>query len=74
MSTKETIAKVLELLNDGEWHMLEEIQQKARMDKNQIQRITEFLKEYNFIAMDETKKKVKLDKIVQKFFTQTATS
>lgn len=54
--------------------MLEEIQQKARMDKNQIQRITEFLKEYNFIAMDETKKKVKLDKIVQKFFTQTATS
>ncbi|MDH5375822.1 MAG: hypothetical protein OEZ21_07780 [Candidatus Bathyarchaeota archaeon] len=54
--------------------MLEELQQKAKMDKNQIQRITEFLKEYNFIAMDETKKKVKLDKIFQKFFTQTATS
>jgi len=54
--------------------MLEEIQQKARMDKNQIQRITEFLKEYNFIAVDEAKKKVKLDEIVQEFLTQTATS
>jgi len=54
--------------------MLEEIQQKAKIDKNQIQRLTEFLNEYNFIAIDETKKKVKLDKIVQDFLSQTTTS
>jgi len=62
------------MLNDGKWHMLEEIQQKTKMDKNQIQPIIEFLEEYNFIVMDEAKKKIKLDKTVQKFLTHTTTS
>ena len=62
------------MLNDGEWHMLEVIQQKTKMDNNQIQSIMEFLKAYNFIVMDEAKKKMKLDKTVQKFLTHTTTS
>ena len=54
--------------------MLEEIQQKTKMDGNQIQPIIEFLKAYHFIVMDETKKKMKLDKTVQKFLTHATTS
>ncbi len=62
------------MLDDGKWHVLEEIQQKTKMDKNQIQPMIEFLKAYNFIVMDEAKKKIKLDKTVQKFLTHATTS
>jgi len=71
--TTEIIAKILELLKDGEWHTLQEIQQRTRVDKDQIYRITEFLKEYSFIVADDVGKKVRLDKIVQKFLTKTTT-
>ncbi|MGC9345275.1 MAG: hypothetical protein ACP5ER_00575 [Candidatus Bathyarchaeales archaeon] len=74
ISTTTKIAEILEMLNDGKWHTLEEIQQKTKMDKNQIQPIIEFLEEYNFIVMDEAKKKIKLDKTVQKFLTHATTS
>lgn len=62
------------MLNDGKWHMLGEIQQKTKVDNNQIQPMIEFLKAYNFIVMDEAKKKIKLEKTVQKFLTHTTTS
>lgn len=62
------------MLNDGEWHMLEEIRQKTRMDDNQIQSVIEFLKAYNFIVMDAAKKKMKLDETVRKFLAHTTTS
>ena len=72
--TTTKIAEILEMLNDGKWHMLEEIQQKTKVDDNQIQSVIEFLKVYNFIVTGEAKKKIKLDKIVQKFLTHTTTS
>jgi len=66
--------KLLEALNDGEWHTLKEIQQKAKLNENQIQQLIDFLKEYNFITIDEAKKKIKLDETVQKFLAETSTS
>lgn len=68
------IATILELLNDGKWHLIEEIQQKAMMDKDQIHRIIEFLEKYGFVLRDETKNKLKLERMVQKFLTHTTTS
>jgi len=62
------------MLNDGQWHTLKEIQQKTKTDKNQIQQIVEFLKDYDFITANVEKKKIRLDKTVQKFLTQTPTS
>lgn len=69
-----TIAKILEMLNDGQWHTLEEIQQKTKITKEQTRQILQFLKEYNFITTDKTEEKIRLNKTVQKFLTQTATS
>ena len=54
--------------------MLEEIQQKTKVDREQIQQIVEFLKEYDFVILDETEKKIRLNKLAQKFLTQTATA
>jgi len=62
------------MLNDGQWHWLEEIEQKTELGKNQIHQIVAFLKEYNFIISDETSKKIKLEETVQRFLTQTTTA
>lgn len=49
--------------------MLEEIRQKTKLNDNQIQQITTFLKEYEFVEMDEAKKEMKLEEAVKKFLT-----
>jgi DNA-binding IclR family transcriptional regulator len=67
------IVGVLEILNDGKWHALEEIQQKAGLSESQSLYITEFLKEYEFVILDEEKKKAKLNREAKKFLTKTAT-
>ena len=67
------IVGVLEILNDGKWHALEEIQQKAELSESQNRYITEFLQEYEFIILDEEKKKAKLNREAKKFLTKTAT-
>jgi len=62
------------MLNDGQWHKLKEIQQKMKLNENQIQQTLAFLKEYSFIIMDEKRREIKLKETVRKFLTQTATS
>jgi DNA-binding IclR family transcriptional regulator len=63
------IAEILEILSDGQWHMLEEIQHEMKLDESQIWQIAEFLKEYEFITINETKKEMKLEKSVKKLLT-----
>jgi DNA-binding IclR family transcriptional regulator len=74
LTTSSKIAEILELLSNGKWRMLEELQQKTKVDREQIQQIIEFLKEYDFVVLDETEKKIRLNKLAQKFLTQTATA
>jgi uncharacterized protein YutD len=64
----------LDVLSDGRWHMLEEIRQRVKIDDAQLQRITDFLKKYDFIVKDEAENRIKLDKIVQEFLAETATA
>lgn len=54
--------------------MLEEIRQRAKVDDAQLQRITDFLKEYDFIVKDEAENRIKLNKIVHEFLAETATA
>ena len=68
------IAGVLEILNDGKWHTLEEVQRKMNLNRNQIQHIAWFLKEYQFVIMDETKNKIRIEETVRKFLTQETTA
>jgi len=42
-----------------------------KLNRIQVQKITIFLKEYNFVAMDEENKKMRIKKNVRKFLTQT---
>jgi DNA-binding IclR family transcriptional regulator len=67
------VAEVLEILSDGNWHTLEEVRRKMDLNRNQIQQIAGFLKEYEFVAIDETQKRMRVEETVRKFLTQEAT-
>jgi DNA-binding IclR family transcriptional regulator len=61
------------VLSDGEWHTLREVQQRTKLNKDKVQRLTEFLKDYGFIVVDETKEIIRLDGAVQELVRQTST-
>jgi predicted transcriptional regulator len=71
--TGKKIAEVLEILNDGQWHSIDEIQSKAKLNENQSKKITDFLSEYDFITVDDDKRKVKLKESVRKFLAPKVT-
>lgn len=72
--TAAKIARILELLEDGQWHMLGDVQKKTRLNEDQIQQIVAFLKEYQFITTDDAKDKIKLQEAVSKFLKRNVTS
>lgn len=65
---------MLEILNDGQWHTIEEVRQKMKLNENQIRQVTDFLSEYEFVAVDNTESKLKIKDTVRRFLSQTATS
>ncbi|MEM3622386.1 MAG: hypothetical protein QXZ02_02410 [Candidatus Bathyarchaeia archaeon] len=73
ISTTSKIAKALEYLKDGQWHTIEEIREKMRLNQAQIQQIITFLGEYNFITINQAEKKVKIEETIRRFLTQTVT-
>jgi hypothetical protein len=54
--------------------MLGEVQKKTRLNKDQVQQIMAFLKEYHFIATNDTTEEIRLQETVRKFLTQNVTS
>jgi len=74
VSTAAKIARILELLEDGQWHVLGDVQKKTRLNEDQVQQIVAFLKEYQFITADDAKGEIRLQEAVRKFLTQDVTS
>jgi len=68
------IARVLEILIDGEWHTLEGVRRKTKVSRNQIQQIAEFLEEYEFVTLDEAKRRMRIGEAVRKFLAAEPTS
>jgi len=68
------ITDILKILYDGEWHTLEEIQQKTELDRNKFRQVIEFLERYGFISVDKVTNKAVLDKNAQKFLVQKSNS
>ena len=62
------IAMILEILRDGKWHGIEELQQRMELDECKVQEITKFLNKYDFATIDEANKKVKIKRKIFKFF------
>ncbi len=58
---------ILELLENGEWHDLKEIETKVQLQALDIANVTKFLAKYNFIKLDKNGKKAKLDSSAKDF-------
>jgi DNA-binding IclR family transcriptional regulator len=54
--------------------VLADLQKKTRLNKTQVQRITAFLKEYEFVTVNDAKEEIRLEEAVRKFLTQNITS
>ena len=61
------VEDILELLENGEWHDLKEIERKTRLQDLDITSVTKFLAQYNFIKLDKEGKKAKLDSFTKDF-------
>jgi hypothetical protein len=68
------MAEVLEILDDGRWHLIRDVQTGTKLNASQSKEIIEFLKTYEFVAVDEKKNRVKLKEAVRKFLAQGVTS
>ena len=73
MFTAAKMAKILEVLNDGRWHTVEEVQMKTGLDKKRMQRVTAFLKEFDFITTDAAEKEISLTEAVREFLLRDPT-
>ena len=58
---------ILELLVNGEWHDLKEIEMKAQLQDLDIASVTKFLAQYNFIKLDKEGRKARLDSSARNF-------
>ncbi len=65
------LTRLLEILGDGNWHETDQLSQQIELSDLEVQRITDFLGEYEFAEVDETKKRVRVNKDFQKILTQT---
>ena len=58
---------ILQLLENGRWHYIKDIEEKTQLNSHQIENITNFLAKFNFVKLDEAELKVKLDTPTQRF-------
>ena len=58
---------ILQLLENGKWHHLKEIEEKTQLNDGKVKYVTNFLAKYNFVKLDTTEQKVKLDQPTNRF-------
>ena len=66
-----TFDKILELLKDGKWHNLKEINREAGLEEDKLEEIIGFFAEYKFIQLDKKHRRAKLMSSVLEFLTKT---
>ncbi len=67
---RSAIAALLELLGDGEWHVLAELPQQVDVTDYEAQRFAEFLCRFNFAVVDEANWKVRINRDFQEFLAR----
>jgi hypothetical protein len=71
MFTGSEIAVILEILGDGKWHGLAELQHEMGIAAYKVQEIAAFLNRYDFAVIDGAKEKVKVNRDFRKFLART---
>ncbi|HJW98367.1 MAG TPA: hypothetical protein VJ529_04485 [Candidatus Bathyarchaeia archaeon] len=71
--TPQRIAEMLEILNDGQWHLSAEIKRKMKLTNGQVKQVTDFLREYDFVTVDDASRKIRINEEVRNFLSQKPT-
>ena len=65
------LAMFLALLSDGKWHGTDELLAKLEFNEHDLQEITAFLVNYEFVKVDKKNGKVRINEDFQKLVAQT---
>jgi len=65
------IAVLLEMLGDGEWHGLAELQRQVGLADYKVHGVAAFLCRFDFAVVDASKRKVKVNRDFQEFLART---
>ena len=71
--TPQRIAEMLEILNDGQWHLSAEIKRKMKLTNGQVKQVIDFLREYDFVTVDDATGKIRINEEVRNFLSQKPT-
>jgi hypothetical protein len=63
----------LEILSDGKWHGIDELEQRLDLNEHEVLEITLFLNRYDFAFVDDARRKVKLSEDFRKFLSRSLT-
>jgi len=58
---------ILQLLENGKWHYLKDIEEKTHLNSDKVENVTKFLAKYKFIKLDKAEQKVKLEPPTNRF-------
>jgi predicted transcriptional regulator len=61
---------ILELLSDGNWHGIDDLLVKVKLNEQKFREVTEFLDKYGFIEFDHENRKVKINRDFRKLLVQ----
>jgi len=67
------ITMVLELLDDGKWHGIEELLLRLELSEREFREVAAFLGKYDFVKVDEKNRRVKINRDFQRLLAQVVT-
>ena len=67
------ITLILEMLSDGKWHGMEELQLRLGLNEREVQEIATFLNKYTFVKIDEEHRKVRINRNFRKLLAGAIT-
>jgi hypothetical protein len=54
--------RLLEMLSDGKWHEIDQLEQDEDLNDYEVEKIVKFLDQYDFVEIDENKHRVRIDR------------
>ena len=62
---------LLEELEDGKWHNLDQLKQLMNLKDHEMKEITRFLSQYDFAEIDEDARRVRINRDLQKILADS---
>jgi hypothetical protein len=69
--TKITLA--LQMLSDGQWHKIKQLQIKLALNETQMQKIIGLLEQYGFASVEKTSGEIRVNEDFQKLLVEPIT-